>query len=371
VRPLRLDLAATTDANGNASIPLKLPVTGEWHDLKIAASTTGPAEWAVLVSGSVVTFGRGRRVTLGPELVQDGEGVTVTVTGGPVAAPIIGSVTGKSGSPNEMLASYGPQPNTITLDAVAPRLQLWPDGTLAAARTGPSFTVAANVVTSFRVAIPAGATGLRVAPAVTGGGAFVFSYQLRVTGHQSGVAYFPAPFVGLGTPVFSRQPVTVPVDVEYDTQIDIGITGDASISLDFFVSALTAVEAIEVYAQQPFGVTSNVSGVTAAPWQAAGAVAPFSIDLSVAAGTTVIVAAVAGKTVYLHDLDYSISAAGGFSGNFQDTAGTVISQETFQNGSPRFRRFSGAPLGLGFGFQFKNAAVGASFAVGHLSYSQA
>lgn len=119
MRPLHLDITGTTDASGNASIPVKLPQTGEWHDAKFSLSLPGPAEWAILVGGRPATYGRGRRVTLGPELILDGETVTVSVTGGPPNSPVDGTARGRSGDPQSILAGFTPAPNTIALDTSA------------------------------------------------------------------------------------------------------------------------------------------------------------------------------------------------------------------------------------------------------------
>lgn len=131
MRVVRQDITGTTDANGNATIKVPLPFTGAWYDVKFPLSISNPAEWAILVSGTPVTYGRGRRVTLGPELIQDGETVTINVTGGPPSAAIIGSMNGKAGYAEEMLAAYSMSPNTIALDTATPEIVI---GTLNAAQ---------------------------------------------------------------------------------------------------------------------------------------------------------------------------------------------------------------------------------------------
>lgn len=243
MRPLRVDLTGTTDASGNASIRVKLPVTGEWHDVKFALSTTGPAEWALLVSGTAITYGRGRRVTLGPELIQDGEQVTVTVTGGPVLAPIIGSATGRSGDPDTITAQWGPQPNTIALDTSNPRQKLYPDGVPIPVITNtPSVTIASGGNATVRFTLPTGTVAVRILANASG---IFFGYSLLVTGHQSGEQYFGDPNAP-GTPlrVFTPTlPLTIPIENDWDTQLDVTILYDvAAASGKFFVSALFAPE---------------------------------------------------------------------------------------------------------------------------------
>jgi hypothetical protein len=244
VRPLRVDLTGTTDASGNASIRVKLPVTGEWHDVKFALSTTGPAEWALLVSGTAITYGRGRRVTLGPELIQDGEQVTVTITGGPVLAPIVGSATGRSGDPETITAQWGPQPNTIALDAAIPRQKLYPDGTaIPPDPATPSLTILSGGNATVRFTLPAGTVLLRVL--ATAGAGVAFGYSLLVLGHQSGEQYYglvvtPGSVLRVPNPTL---PLTIPVEFDWDQQVDVSITYDAAAaSGKFFFSALFAPE---------------------------------------------------------------------------------------------------------------------------------
>jgi hypothetical protein len=112
-----------------------------------------------------------------------------------------------------------------------------------------------------------------------------------------------------------------------------------------------------------------------APWQAPSKVAAFSFALG-ASATSVIIAAVAGQTVYLHDLDYVVSTvvANSFL-TWQDTAAVAVSQDGTDVAASlgvRPYRFSGLPLTSGRGFQVTNpgGAAGGT-ARGHVTYSQA
>lgn len=123
MRPIRQDIAGITDANGNLTLPIKRPVTGEWLDVKFALSVAIPATgppfvpaWTISSSGTVLTYGYGVHATLGPELIQDGETVSIAVAAGPPNTAVLGSMVGKAGTPDEILAGYNPAPNIIALD---------------------------------------------------------------------------------------------------------------------------------------------------------------------------------------------------------------------------------------------------------------
>jgi len=169
MRPLRLDVTGTVDANGNLTIPVPLPVTGEWHNAKVTIGTTGPAEWAILVSGTVATYGRGRRVTLGPELVRDGETMTIVVSNAPPLAAILGAVLGKSGWAEEILRDYAPQPNTIAMDTSTQPGSL---GTVSST---------SGVSTTKAFILPVGTQSLAFTTTQTGGGALTGSAVLTFT----------------------------------------------------------------------------------------------------------------------------------------------------------------------------------------------
>lgn len=127
MREVRVDIVGQTDANGNASIRVPLDNTGEFQNLKFSAGLpTGSAEWAITASGTTLTFGRGRRVTLGPELIkpQDVSATVVAITNGPVNALVLGSASGQAGTEREMLLVHQPVPNTITLETFASQLLL-------------------------------------------------------------------------------------------------------------------------------------------------------------------------------------------------------------------------------------------------------
>jgi hypothetical protein len=124
MRPLLVPVTGTTDGNGAATLRIALPQSDEWHAGKIVLSTAAPASWAVTLGGSPVNFGEGRRVTLGPELMQPLDQLAVNVVAGPANAPIIGTLAGISGTMEEALAHYSPTSNTIAVNVAAARINI-------------------------------------------------------------------------------------------------------------------------------------------------------------------------------------------------------------------------------------------------------
>lgn len=160
MRPVRVDITGVTDASGNFSQVIRLDKTGEWRNLKVAIGTTGPAEWALLTASTPLTYGRGRRVTLGPELLQPFDTLAISCSGGPPSAAVQGSAVGVAGSESEILPNYAPAPNTIALDTTAP-LQILRQST-DTNPLGGIYTVQPNTVLSNVVfPIPVGVQSVR------------------------------------------------------------------------------------------------------------------------------------------------------------------------------------------------------------------
>lgn len=275
MRPLREDIATTADGNGNASIRVKLPVTGEWHNVKVAVQTTNPAEWAVVVSGTPVTFGAGRRVTLGPELIRDGETLVITCAGAFANGAITGAVSGVSGSPAEMLASFTPQPNTVTAQTSIPlEVQLFPVGAANTNQGQPSFVAGAGSVgAGGTFNVPIGTRGIRIAPHAPPPGN-TFTYTMQVIAYpvtpNSMLLWPPAAAPSTaGTPSFPAHPVRVSLAPAWAVQsfanpqgvlqVAISVNGDPSVALNFFVSALFDVQELDVGAQFPLPISAPSS----------------------------------------------------------------------------------------------------------------
>lgn len=369
MRPLRQDVTGTTDTSGNATIRIVLPSTGEWHELKVSLSTTGPAEWAILVSGTAITYGRGRRVTLGPELIQDGEIVTIAVTGGPTASAIIGAVTGKSGTPEEILSAYSPQPNTIGLDATAPRQKLYAVGTTPTSAASPSFVVPAGSTTFATFILPAGATELRILPVRVPNAPPPISFILSVVGLTTGVSYFPGT-LGSGTMTSPAGTVTVPVDLEWDPSVQIVVNAGSSVQdINVFVTALFAVESV---GQGGAATAVTLQNALAAPWQAARN-APAPVNATLASGANSIVVAASGTTIInLLSFNYAYDAvvANAFLA-LQDTNGNNYHIEAVLTTAPHAIFLGGAPLPAALGVRVANIGAAGPFTIrGSLVYSQ-
>lgn len=311
MRPLHLDITGTTDSSGNASIPVKLPQTGEWHDVKFSLSLPAPAEWAILVSGRPATYGRGRRVTLGPELIQDGETVTVNVSGGPPNAAIDGAARGKSGDAGAILAGFTPQPNTIALDTSAQQVLL---GSLTTPGDGAQHTKI----------IP-------MQPNTQGVGYFVRSgaaVLVSMLGTTTNFLYFSLSPVTWGK--FNAFPFGDPLD----TQVQVAVTDNGSPATVDFISwsydpvVWTRQEPNTFQQVQINDLNQNIIGsdggtvaaslgqsmlvsmikATPAPWQSG--VTSVTMSANFVGGTPQQqVAGVAGELVYVHDVFIVANAA--------------------------------------------------------------
>lgn len=217
VRPLYVDITGTTDANGNASIPVQFPrMTGRWHNAKFTLGLSAPAEWAILVNGRPYTYGRGRRVTLGPELIQDGETVAVSVIGGPQSATVDGTCTGVSGPPDEIMSSFTPAPNTIALDAFNTSVLI---GTVK--NVGSS-----DVKGPTTIQLPGGAQGVGFAASMLAPN--VVAAKILIVGHQTGLTYVDNE---LNVPFGLVQTASWATELyPEDTSLDVTVTGAAAAS---------------------------------------------------------------------------------------------------------------------------------------------
>lgn len=358
MRPIRIDITGTTDANGNFSQAIRLDKTGEWRNLKVAIGTTGPAEWALTTAGTPLTYGRGRRVTLGPELLQPFDTLTVSCTGGPVNAQVSGSCTGMGGTEQEIIASHTPSPNTISLDSLYTQRQI------------DDFTQApGNVVVNRLYQLPAGTQNVRVQ--LNQNGLNISFSAFSVVGQATGAVYvFPSS--GSGTGGFDEWFKPVPADVANGILFSLNTTGSpngvevlitADLAMNFVVASL-------IGAGTSNGAPLLVDNVDPAGWQAASLIQQFGIDMSVGGIHHVIIGTV-GKTIYLHDIFAIPSAAVAAAGNWQDTAGNGVSTDTLQEAGARPMRFSGATLkgGAGAGLDFNVTAAVAAFLVGHVAYN--
>ena len=289
MRPVRVDLTGTTDANGNATIKVPLPFTGAWYNVKFSLSTSAPAEWAVLLSGTAVTYGRGRRVTLGPELIQDGETVTINVTTGPPTAAIIGSMNGSAGMPDEMLRTYAPQPNTISVDAAAE------------VETLASVKGIGNVTTT-GIPVPAHVNTIGYALAAAGPGGLT---ALSISGEQTGIVYFShtAAQAQMGSPAQSVAYATLLDPRDTSLKLIVITNGGGFGPVDVLAWQLPA----QVWARQLPGDVFTVQSSTTPPvWQA-----PTKLvsNTTAAVGTVAMLAGVVGQLIRVWGWELEIDNA--------------------------------------------------------------
>ena len=375
MRDFKVDLSATTDANGNATIPVPIPQSGEWHNLKFTFSLSGIADWTVSVAGTPVTHGRGRRVTIGPELIRDHDKVVVSLLNGPPVTSVVGSANGISGSMNEVLQSFIPQPNTIALDTANPRQKMYPDGTaIPTDPATPSFTVPLQSSATKTFTLPLTATAVRIMAIHPGGpGALHSTAAISVVGLKTGILY--ANILNAGAVILPpSRPIDIRVEPTWDPQVQVIIdaTGDPGITItDVFVSALFGAETTVVAGQTNSnqGLPVSLQAATPALWQAPRNAVALSGALN-AGTTTTIVAGIANQTIYLFDVVLVGGQAGTF-GSFLDGASSIGSWFIPNAGFVNDFDYGGMPITAGNDFKYNNlSGTNLSSQGGVVTYSQ-
>lgn len=344
MRNVRVDITGTTDANGNAKIKIPLDNTGEYQNLKFAVGFTGAgtAEWAVLASGTQLTFGRGRRVTLGPEFItpQDVSSLIISVTGGPPSAAVLGSASGSAGTFYEMLSTWVPAPNTIALDSAAPIIRL---GDVRAT---------ANQTLSKSFPLPPGA--LAIGFLVDSFGAVASPTLVQVSGDQTLFNYLVD---------FNPTGIHGAMLAGVDTSVTLQVTAGVSTAAHVFLIVWTSQAAV---ALNPFIENSPL------PWQAPNQL-PLAINANLAAsGTATLVAANPSATIRLFDCALGIDTAVATGAvQLEDTSGAVIHLFNVSVNICNPFRGRGVALTTGVGVVIRNL-MGANPAVmrGSLVYSQ-
>ena len=285
--PVRTLFAGTTDASGNASIPIKAPPT-MYAVLSVAATCAGNPNWSVGPVGQVLTYGNGPQVNLGPILTFPGENLVIQVANANPLAQVSGSLAGNQYlTAEEAAANYVPSANAVTISTFQRRQRLYPDGVTPASATSPSFTCAGGGTATERFTLPQGCVAVRLLATASG---FLFSYQLYVGGHQTVEQYYGDPNVP-GSPLtvpVPTLPFTIPVELDWDTQLDFSVVGDPARQISFFVSALLAPEA-----PGQAGAAQSVATIIPQPWQAPTNTAYQSLTT---ATTAMVVSGVAGLT---------------------------------------------------------------------------
>lgn len=224
------------------------------------------------------------------------------------------------------------------------RQKLFPDGVATPVNPAtPSFTVAAGVTAPFRFTLPAGTVDVRIL--ATAGG-LLFGYSLLVLGHQTVEQYYgdpQAPGTPLAVPV-PTLPFTIPIERDWDSQLDFTVVGDPAQATSYFLSALFAPET-----PGQAGASQSVTMPTPQPWQAPTLSAPFSANF-VAGVAQVEINATAGSTVFVHSIFVVTNAATNVS--VQDTTGSGFSQGSAQAAGIALQvDHKGQPLTRGRGVQ--------------------
>lgn len=336
MRDVRVDLAGTTDANGNATIKVPLPFTGAWYDLKFPLGLPSAAEWAVLVSGTPLTYGRGRRVTLGPELIRDGETVTISVTGGPVNAPIVGSANGKAGTPDEILAGFTMSPNTIALDAATPEINI---GRLDAAQA---------LATVKDLPLPPGT--LAVGFVVNLDGANVTPFQILIQGNVTKQFYMQAATFPSGQGVQAALVSVSDTSVRCSVSAPAGGPSSATFLAFLSIPPVSSLNSLPAVWQAPTNNIETASGN---------------------AGGTPLLAGLPGKVVRIFGCGVEIeNAAAPRFVALQSSATATRFCYMFASSGAQNAFLGGVPLPVGEGVNIVTGTLAGELFRGYIGYSQ-
>ncbi len=353
IQPVDDLFSGTTDVNGVFTSDQRKPVPTLWGALKVVASTTGNAQWAIVVGGVSKAFGRGPRVDI-PILVQPGQGVQIQIVGALPSSPVSGVLTGMGGTTLEEITSYiSLVPNAITVDTAAQELLV---GTVIATAT---------TTNTGSFVVPPGAVSIGYGVDFSGGA--VSPVNVKITGNQTLTVYRNDANPGI-------PPVHASLLMITDTSVTLSVTAPAGGPSRVRLYAWTAPVAMTVSpdVSVPFPVTfQNVAAnfvAQAAPWMAPTAIVHINAAIG-AGGTLLLVPATGGVTVYLHDLDLEQTAA--VAANelaVQDTA--PASQHGFDMATiVHHKPFKGVPFATGLGVQLANGGGVAVGIRGSLTYA--
>lgn len=288
MRPLRLDVTGVTDANGKASIPIKLPVTGEWHLLRLVLTLPAAqlVTWTLQVSGSTIDAGRGVPITLGPHIVQDGELLTLIASSGLANLQVSGSVVGLSGTPEEVLAAFGPGGGSGGGGT----------GATLAQQALAKIVCGAGVIGA-TVTLPAGCYGLGLV-VINGSAALL---QPIVQGVTTGANYYGGPTSGYTA--FGADPIFVPVHAGLDGRVLVQFVGSDTGDV-IYVTALLAPTTAVVRQNQRDVWNVNLSSVGPGP------TVSKLINVTIPGGSQVDLIAAPGitHTIRLWSCTYDIDA---------------------------------------------------------------
>lgn len=301
ILPAVIPFSATCDSSGNATITLRPRAAFWWSGKMVGFSSGGAPTWTILEGQIPAGVAEGQRAEIGGLVVAPGDVVTIQVIGATPQATISGSLRGnQAATMADAAQDFSAAPNTVGIKVSNPRQKLFPDGVTPPSNPlTPSFTVAAGATATQRFTLPSGTTDIRILVSANG---LVFTYSLLVTGHQSTVQYFgqdtsPGTPASVPTPTL---PFTIPIEIDWDRQIDISLHNTGAFQVSVFFSAL--------FAPEPPGQAGSAQSViipTASPWQAAFS----SVGVRATPGALntdfTIVAGIAGAVIYIHDVEFN------------------------------------------------------------------
>jgi hypothetical protein len=254
LRSVKQDLSGKIASDGTATITISNSWPGKFSLVMVSlvhlvnGKLAGNPAAQLVIGAAPLASAVGPHLDLGPRPAGPNEKIEVRIAGGTAGATLIGTLHGSvADSEDELLraSAYSPQPNAVAIQATAPRQKLFPDGTspLPTDPTTPSFTVGAFATVAKRFTLPPGTVQLRIA--ANAGPVDPIVWELEVVGVQSGQPYcgdpiFPDTTLLVAIPT---TPITVPVDVEFDSQVDVTIIQDTGLTLKVDVAALFSPEA--------------------------------------------------------------------------------------------------------------------------------
>jgi len=323
----------STNSKGAATFDLGLEKTGDWRNIKVSLQIAGPAEWGLFSGGAPLTFGRGRRVTLGPELLEPQDQVQVQVTNGPASQPILGAVSGLGGTMEEIVGGFNPAPNTIALDAIPLQSEI---GTITTTGTG--------LPTSQTFPVPAGTLGIQF---ITYNTPFALPATVSIVGDVTGDAYLfdNLPALAIGADMARW----IPPDANAICSV---IDAGTPAKVTFVALGFSPTFNVRNGGGVPLTVVASSSPPA---WQAPN-LAPILINTTVlAGGNVVILAAVAGQQVRIFSCSIGIDAAVAGAILLQDTTGA--NYHGFETSGPLIPNplvGLSAPLPVGVGVRLQN-----------------
>lgn len=369
------DITGTTDINGNLTVS-KVIMTGEWASLKAIAMGSGFPTWELDLNGAPVELGHGPNSPMVLPLLAPGEVVTVVVKGATsnskVRVHLVGyaSDVGIAELPIPAMAGT----TALALQAGAPRIQL-PGSPL------PVITPGSQQAQTFT--LPLDTVALRIL--LGGGGSFTTSL-FQVIGQTTQINYALSLSVGGGIPTFtgSSGVITIPVDPEVDSRVQVVITnsGGSINNITAWVSAILSTEATEIFTNPALPIFADITDragrllghITQDLWMAPTKAVDVNLAALGAGGSSTVLAGVAGQTIRLFavtlGLDLETATV-----TVEDTAGLVLWRSTFNPTAAATRArdsiwLGGVPGGVSAGLNVFNRSGGARAIFGTLAVSQ-